>query len=77
MGTNTRIPVLPETDFRDLDEEARTAILSVADAVSAVAGHPAGDARRAAVRANVGSSWKQGHRLPLDLVNAGFDAACI
>lgn len=77
MSTNTRIPVFRETDFRDLDEDARTAILSVADAVSAAAGYTADDARRAAVKANVGSSWKRGHRLPLDLVSAGFDAACL
>ncbi len=77
MGTNTRIPVMSEKDFRDLDEDARVAIVSVADAVSAAAGYAAGDARRAAVKAHVGSSWRQGHRLPLDLVSAGFDAACL
>lgn len=77
MDTSMKTPFMPEADFRDLDEDARTAILSVADAVSAAAGYAPGDARRATVKAHVGSRWKQGRRLPLDLVNAGFDAACL
>lgn len=77
MGSAGTMPFMTEADFVALDEEARDAILSVADAVSAAAGYAADDARRAAVRAHVGGKWKQGRRLPLDLVSAGFDAACV
>jgi hypothetical protein len=68
---------MTEADFFALDEVSRDTILSVADAVSSAVGYAADDARRAAVKAHVGGKWKQGRRLPLDLVNAGFDAACL
>lgn len=77
MGNATTLPFMTEADFFALDADARNAILSVADAVSSTVGYAAGDARRAAVQAHVGGSWKQGRRLPLELVSAGFDAACI
>lgn len=73
MGTSHRRAFTTDADFRDLDEDARRAIASVADAVSAAAGFDADDARRAAVKAHVSGSWKRGLRLPLDLVSAGFD----
>lgn len=76
MRMSKRPASMTDAEFGELDDAARDAILSVTDAVSAAAGYPQGDARRAAVRANIGSRWKQGSRLPLDLVNAGFDAAC-
>jgi len=77
MGTPRRLPFMTEADFFALDEVSRDTILSVADAVSSAVGYAADDARRAAVKAHVGGKWKQGRRLPLDLVNAGFDAACL
>lgn len=77
MGTARKLPCMTEADFFALDEVSRDTILSVADAVSSAVGYAADDARRAAVKAHVGGKWKQGRRLPLDLVNAGFDAACL
>lgn len=77
MGNARTMPFMTEADFFALDSDARDAILSVADAVSTTVGYAAGDARRAAVKAHVGDSWKQGRRLPLELVSAGFDAACV
>lgn len=59
----------------ELDEKSRRILLGATDAVCQELGlRSKSDARRQAVASSIASTWRDGKRLPLNLVNAGLDA---
>jgi hypothetical protein len=78
----TRYPTMPKGSAGDeircevaFDPTERAEIERAIDAVCAELGLAADpDERRTRIARGIKSTWRDGRRLPLNLVNAGFDA---